>query len=110
MTPELGYLLAILAIVFVIDFALRALPFALLQPLRESRFIRDMGQWMPAGILLILAVVTFHSQMESTGGRWWAPILAAGITIGVHLWSGRKMLLSILIGTCSYIALLNIAL
>ena len=38
MTPTLGYLLALLVIVFVIDFTLRALPFKILEPLRDSRF------------------------------------------------------------------------
>ena len=42
-TPSLPYLLAILAIVFVIDFTLRALPFKILEPLRDSRFVEDMA-------------------------------------------------------------------
>ena len=45
MTPTLAYLLAILVIVFVIDFTLRALPFKILEPLRDSRFVSDMAAW-----------------------------------------------------------------
>ena len=56
MTPTLGYLLALLVIVFVIDFTLRALPFKILEPLRDSRFVSDMAVWMPPGIMLILVL------------------------------------------------------
>ena len=56
MTPTLGYLLALLAITFVIDFTLRALPFKILEPLRDSRFVSDMAVWLPPGIMLILVL------------------------------------------------------
>jgi len=55
-TPTLGYLLAILAITFIIDLTLRALPFKILEPLRDSRYVSDMAVWMPPGIMLILGV------------------------------------------------------
>ena len=50
MSPSLPYLLGILLVVFVIDFTLRALPFKILEPLRESSFVRNMAVWMPPGI------------------------------------------------------------
>ena len=46
MSPSLPYLLGILLVVFVIDFTLRALPFKILEPLRESSFVRNMAVWM----------------------------------------------------------------
>ena len=72
MTPTLGYLLALLVIVFVIDFTLRALPFKILEPLRDSRFVSDMAVWMPPGIMLILVLSTLSQGMQVAGGRWWA--------------------------------------
>lgn len=108
MTPSLSYLLAVLALVFVIDFGLRALPFAVLEPLRESRFVQDMGTWMPAGILAVLAVVTLESHVVAVPGKAWAALLAAAVTVVAHLWGGRRMMLSIAAGTLSYIALLNL--
>ena len=92
MTPTLGYLLALLLIVFVIDFTLRALPFKILEPLRDSRFVSDMAVWMPPGIMLILVLST---------------LVATGVTVAVHLLSGRKLLWSVGAGTVAYIALLN---
>ena len=41
------------------------------------------------------------------GGRWWAALVATGITVAVHLLSGRKLLWSVGTGTVAYIALLN---
>ena len=70
MTPTLGYLLALLAITFVIDFTLRALPFKILEPLRDSRFVSDMAVWMPPGIMLILVLSTL-TQGAAGGRRWW---------------------------------------
>ena len=66
--PELWYIAAVLAIVFSITVALRAVPFAILKPLRKSRFVKAMAQWMPVGILAILAASTF---LASTGTDGW---------------------------------------
>ena len=107
MTPTLGYLLALLAITFVIDFTLRALPFKILEPLRDSRFVSDMAVWMPPGIMLILVLSTLTQGAQEAGGHWWAALVATGVTVAVHLLSGRKLLWSVGIGTLCYVALLN---
>ena len=107
MTPTLGYLLTLLVIVFVIDFTLRALPFKILEPLRDSHFVSDMAVWMPPGIMLILVLSTLSQGAQAAGGRWWAALVAAGVTVAVHLLSGRKLLWSVGIGTLCYVALLN---
>lgn len=107
MTPSLPYLLAILVIVFVIDFTLRALPFKILEPLRDSRFVSDMAVWMPPGIMLILVLSTLTHNAHTAGDHWWVALVATGITVAVHLLSGRKLLWSVGIGTVCYIALLN---
>ena len=107
MTPTLGYLLALLAITFVIDFTLRALPFKILDPLRGSHFVSDMAVWMPPGIMLILVLSTLTRGAQAAGERWWAALVATGVTVAVHLLSGRKLLWSVGIGTVCYVALLN---
>lgn len=107
MTPTLAYLLAILVIVFVIDFTLRVLPFKILEPLRDSRFVSDMAAWMPPGIMLILVVSTLVDNAQAAGERSWAALVAAGVTVAVHLLSGRRLLWSVGIGTVCYVALLN---
>lgn len=107
MTPTLAYLLAILVIVFVIDFTLRALPFKILEPLRDSRFVSDMAAWMPPGIMLILVMSTLVDNAHAAGDRSWAALVSAGVTVAVHLLSGRRLLWSVGIGTVCYVALLN---
>ena len=106
MRPTLGYLLAILAITFIIDLTLRALPFKILEPLRDSHYVSDMAVWMPPGIMLILVLSTLAQGAQATG-NWWAALVATGVTVAVHLLFGRKLLWSVGIGTVCYVALLN---
>ena len=108
MTPSLPYLLAVLALVFVIDFALRALPFATLEPLRESAFVQNMGRWLPTGILMVLAVATLRSSALAVPSHAWAALVAAAATVVTHLLSKRKMSLSMLVGTGTYVTLLSL--
>lgn len=103
--PDLGYLFAVLMTVFVVTFALRALPFAVLGPLRQSQFVITMAAWMPAGILGILAVATLRSTVD-VDGRVWPALVAVAATVVVHLTSGRRTLLSVGFGTATYVVLL----
>src|SRR5699024_10201031 len=106
--PETGYLLAVIAIGFVITFALRALPFALLRPLRESRLVAALALWMPAGILAILAVDTLRSSIDADPSRLLPAALATAVTIAAHLLGGRRTLLSVGLGTVTFVALVNL--
>ncbi|GAA3951624.1 AzlD domain-containing protein [Gordonia caeni] len=105
--PDPGYLLAVLATVFVITFALRALPFAVLRPLRQSRFVVTMATWLPAGILAILAAATWQSTVAADG-QTVAALIAVVVTAAVHLTCGRRTLLSVGLGTLTYIGLLSV--
>lgn len=107
MTPPLPYLLGTLLVVFLIDFTLRALPFKVLEPLRESSYVRNMAVWMPPGILLILVLATLSDNVSSAGSQWWAAIIATAITVLVHLATKRRLLWSVGLGTLSYILMLN---
>ena len=98
MSHSLPYLFGILLVVFVIDFTLRALPFKILEPLRESSFVRNMAVWMPPGILLILVLATLSDNAGSAGSQWWAAIVATVITVVVHLVTKRRLLWSVGLG------------
>ena len=106
--PETGYLIAVIAIGFVITFALRALPFVILQPLRDSRLVTAMALWMPAGILAILAVSTLRSSIDADPGRLLPAAIATGVTVAAHLLGGRRTLLSVGLGTVTFVALVNL--
>jgi len=106
--PSLGYMIAAVLIAGVITVLLRALPFAILKPLRRSRFVKRLGAWMPAGLLLILAVVILAGEIESRPGRLWMIATAVAVTVLTHLLAGRRALLSIFAGTGVYVLLLNL--
>ena len=106
--PELSYLIAVLAIGFVINLGLRGIPFLILEPLRESIFVSRMSTWMPAGILAILALATIQSAAHGENSRLAYALIASAITIAVHLSCGRRTLLSVSAGTLAYILLVNV--
>lgn len=106
-TPATWYIIAVLAIMFAVTFTLRALPFAILSKLRDSKFVNIMALWMPAGILGLLAIALFYSTASATGTVLWKLLLAVAVTIVSHLTFGRRTLLSIGFGTVTYVALVN---
>ena len=103
-----AYLLSVLAIGFAITFALRAVPFAVLKPLRESRLVADLALWMPVGILAILTVSTLRSSLEADATRLLPGALAVAVTVVVHLIGGRRTLLSVGAGTVTFVVLVNL--
>lgn len=104
--PSTIYIIAAVAIAGIITLLLRALPFALLKPLRGSKFVKKLGEWMPAGLLVILALVMLADQVAQHLDRVWIVAVAAAVTVLVHLLCGRRALLSIFVGTAVYVALL----
>ncbi len=100
------YIAGVLVVVFAITLVLRAVPFAILEPLKESAFVRRMAVWMPVGILLILAAATFRSS--ALAGGVLPAVLAAAITAVVHLTCGRRTLLSVGAGTLTFVLLVNL--
>ncbi|MGO1536772.1 MAG: branched-chain amino acid transporter permease [Yaniella sp.] len=105
--PATGYIIAVLAIMFVVTFTLRALPFAILAKLRESTFVNIMALWMPAGILGLLAIALLYSTYSSPETDVWKLLVAVGVTIASHLLLGRRTLVSIGLGTATYVVLVN---
>lgn len=105
--PELWYMIAAVAIGGIITVLLRAVPFAILKPLRKSRFVQALGRWMPAGLLVILAIVMLKDQIVARPEQFWMVAVAGVVTVLVHLFVGRRALLSIFAGTATYVLLVN---
>lgn len=103
--PSVWYIIAVLVIVFTITVALRAVPFAVLNPLRNSKIVKAMAIWMPVGILAVLAISTFFSSIASDGSRLLHALIAVAVTVGVHLLAGRRTLLSVGAGTLTFVLL-----
>ena len=108
MTIDPTYLVAVLATIFVINFSLRALPFAILKPLRESEVVAVMAGWRAAGILTIHAASTVLDTPGPAGPRLLPAGAATAVTILVHLLGGRRTLLSVGAGTLTYVLLVNL--
>jgi len=106
--PETTDLLTVLAITFGITFALCAVPFAVLGTLQESTLVADLSRWMPAGVLGILAVTAFRGSVVGLPGTAVYAALALAVTIAVHLLCGRRTLLSVTLGTATFVCLVNL--
>ncbi|WP_433187234.1 branched-chain amino acid transporter permease [Actinoallomurus sp. CA-150999] len=101
--PDTRYLIAAVAVSAAITWALRALPFTALAPLRASRTVHYLSARMPAGVMVILFVYCLR-DLPVTHARALAPLVALTVTVGLHLWR-RNALLSILAGTTVHVAL-----
>ncbi|MET7517426.1 branched-chain amino acid transporter permease [Streptomyces sp. NPDC005480] len=101
--PDTPYLLAAVAVSTAITWALRALPFAALAPLRASATVQYLSTRMPAGVMVILLAYCLR-DLPLPQSRAVAPLAALTVTIGLHLWR-RNALLSILGGTTVHVIL-----
>ncbi|GAB3181759.1 branched-chain amino acid exporter BrnE [Nesterenkonia halophila] len=106
--PETGYVVAVVAVVFAITFGLRALPFALVMPLRESAFLRSLAAWMPAGLMVVLAATTLRDAAGASLGHLPHAGVAVAVTVATHLGSGRSTLLSVGAGTLTFVGLVHV--
>ncbi|MEU1334858.1 AzlD domain-containing protein [Streptomyces sp. NPDC005865] len=100
---DTGYAVAAVLVAAAVTWALRALPFAALAPLRSSPTVRYLSTRMPAGVMVILVVYCLRDT-PLTQPRALAPVAALAVTAGLHLWR-RNALLSILGGTTVHVVL-----
>jgi branched-subunit amino acid transport protein AzlD len=102
--PDTTYLLAAVATAVAVTWGLRALPFAVLAPLRANAAVAYLNARMPIGVMVILAVYTLRDFSPAAPSRAWPTALALAVTVGLHLWR-RNVVLSILGGTAVHVAL-----
>lgn len=107
MSAEHSYLLAGILISAAITWSMRAVPFTMLAPLRDSDLLAYLGERMPVGIMLILAVYTVRDvnpvELVSAGPT----ALALAITAVLQWWRGNATL-SIFSGTAVYVTLASL--
>lgn len=105
--PDAAYLWAASLTMFAVTFALRALPFAALRPLRGSALITFLSRHMPAGIMVILAVYTLRAVSLRDAPHGLPEAVALAVTVVVHLLR-RNAVASIIAGTATYVVLINL--
>ncbi|MFK0132427.1 branched-chain amino acid transporter permease [Streptomyces rubiginosohelvolus] len=101
--PDARYAIAAILVTAAVTWALRALPFAVLAPMRASTTVQYLSARMPAGVMVILVVYCLH-DLPMTQARAVAPLVALAVTVALHLWR-RSAVLSILGGTVAHVTL-----
>lgn len=103
-TADTRYLIAVVAIAVTVTWALRALPFAALAPLRSNPLTGYLKAAMPVGVMVILTVHTLRGFDPRLPNQAWPTALALAVTVALHIWR-RNVPLSIAAGTAAHVAL-----
>ena len=96
-----------MALAAAMTFALRALPFAIVEPLRSSRLAGELAVRMPAGLMLILVVYLLPDVPSRESAAAVVTLAAAVVVVALHLWRSNA-LLSIFTGTAVYVLATNL--
>ena len=107
MTDATLHAIILIAVMAVITFALRALPFLIFGKRETPKFIVYLGKVLPYAMMGMLVVFCFKG-VKITQYPYGLPELIAGtITVALHAWR-RNTLISILCGTVSYMLLVQL--
>ncbi|WP_214324401.1 branched-chain amino acid transporter permease [Nonomuraea sediminis] len=102
--PTPLYLAATVAVSAGVTWGLRALPFAVLAPLRRSEVLGYLARHMPTGIMLILALYTLRDFRPAALPAMAPTVLALAAAIGLHL-KTRNAVISVLGATALHVVL-----
>jgi branched-subunit amino acid transport protein AzlD len=102
-----GHIALLVAVAAGITWALRALPFALLAPMRDSVVVRYLSTHMPLGVMAMLAIYTLRGQTDGSARQLLWLGIAVAVTAGLH-WVRGQALLSILMGTATYVGFMSV--
>jgi branched-subunit amino acid transport protein AzlD len=104
---DYAHIAALVLVSAAITWALRALPFAVLAPMRRSAVVRYLSLYMPLGVMVMLALYTLREVPGADSVHGWAAVAALLVTVGLHLWR-RNMLLSIVAGTLTNVLIVSL--
>jgi branched-subunit amino acid transport protein AzlD len=102
-----SHIVAMVLVSAAITWVLRALPFAVLAPMRRSAVVRYLSLHMPLGIMVILAFYTVRNVPAAGALPGWSAVAALAVTVGLHLWR-RNVLLSIVAGTLTNVLMVSL--
>lgn len=86
----------------------RFLPFLIFREKKETpAFIQYIGKYLPSAVFGMLIVYCLKDVELLQGSHGIPETIAIALTAGVHLWK-RNMLVSIAIGTISYMLLIQL--
>lgn len=105
--PDNSYILVLVLVSAAVTWALRAVPFAVLAPMRHSAVVRYLSTHMPLGVMVMLALYTLRGAPQAPGRELAWLLLAVAVTLVLQVWRGHA-LVSILAGTALYVTLLSV--
>jgi branched-subunit amino acid transport protein AzlD len=101
------YVIVVIAVMALVTFALRALPFLADQWLKKHPAVQRLGQFLPLAIMTLLLLHSGTSAArEHTAGPW--PELLAVALVVLLQWRTKNALLSIVVGTAVYVLMRNL--
>ncbi|MFH8570114.1 branched-chain amino acid transporter permease [Streptomyces sp. NPDC017993] len=104
--PEASYIVGAIAVMCAVTFALRATPFVLFKNFSGSPLLDFLRGSLPPGIMVILVAYSIHT-VDFTRYPYGLPAVA-GIMVCGGLYHWRKSpLLAIVLGTATYMVLIN---
>ncbi|MHA6617651.1 branched-chain amino acid transporter permease [Pseudonocardia sp. DLS-67] len=105
--PDTAYLASVVAVAAAVTWTLRALPFALLAPLRRSNVLPYLAAGMPVGVMAVLVVHSLRHTVLTAPPFGAAVGIALATTVALHLWR-RNVVLSIAGGTAVHVLLASV--
>lgn len=105
--PDAAYLTSVVAVAAAVTWALRALPFALLAPLRTGSLLPHLAAGMPVGVMVILVSYTLRHTPLTVPAQGVGVAIALAATAALHLWR-RNVVLSIAGGTAVHVVLASV--
>ena len=104
---DTAYALQGIAVMALVTFALRALPFVAAQWLEHHPIVHRLGRFLPPAIMLLLVVHSMLGQARDHACGPWPEMAAVALTAALQ-WRGKNALFSILAGTALYVLLRNL--
>lgn len=100
--------LVTILVVVLATMTTRFLPFMVFNKKRPvPKFILYLGHYLPSTVMALLVIYAFKSTIVGKDPHQVASILAAILTAAIHFYK-RNMLLSIALGTISYMLLIQV--
>ncbi len=102
-----GQAIAAIAVMAVVTFLTRALPFLLFDHGEAPpKVVLYLGKVLPPAVIAMLIVYCLRDLSFAATASWAPALIAAGVTVGLHLWKHNN-LLSIFGGTILYMVLVQ---
>ena len=101
------YLVVAIAVIALVTWLLRAVPFLLLGRRKLSGMVVYLGKMLPPAIMAILVVYCLKNLDLLATGHGLEQLIPVALVVGVQLWR-KNTLLSILVGVVSHMVLIRL--